>query len=284
MKETALLLGRDRSLVGILTESRSPAAEPAARPGVLLLNAGLVHHIGPNRLYVHLARRLADMGYVVLRFDFSGIGDSGPRRDMLPVAQSMVDETRQAMDCLEQVKGLREFILMGICAGAGVASQAAVADDRVTRAVLINPMLPGTRRVERMRRFHYYRRQALFNPRSWMRLLLMQSSYRDLWRMLRYEIGRRLFPEEALRDEPSQVIEHLRASFRTLKERDTRMLLIFAAGELGDQYFNEVVGPEYQTLKDQGYFTTTQLACADHLVTPLASQAQLLDIVTRWVA
>ncbi len=86
MKEHALLLGKDRSLVGILTEN-GDADFPGKNEltGVLLLNAGLIHHIGPSRIYVKIARMLASMGFIVLRFDFSGIGDSGPRKDKLPV-------------------------------------------------------------------------------------------------------------------------------------------------------------------------------------------------------
>jgi hypothetical protein len=72
MNEEAVLIGG--SLVGIL--SRPPAGVDPAMPGVLLLNAGRIHRVGPNRLYVAIARRLAAMGFAVCRFDLSGIGDS----------------------------------------------------------------------------------------------------------------------------------------------------------------------------------------------------------------
>ena len=66
MKEYAVLLGKDRSLVGILTENGdTDISEQKDLTGVLLLNAGLIHHIGPNRIYVKMARMLASMGFVV---------------------------------------------------------------------------------------------------------------------------------------------------------------------------------------------------------------------------
>src|SRR5262249_767876 len=56
----------------------TPTARPTGR-AILLLNAGAVSHVGPNRLYVALARRWAALGHVVLRVDNSGVGDSATR-------------------------------------------------------------------------------------------------------------------------------------------------------------------------------------------------------------
>ena len=63
-------------LVGVATLGRP---RPRFATALILLNAGLVHRMGPFRLYVQMARRLAAEGYAVLRFDQSGLGDS-PRR------------------------------------------------------------------------------------------------------------------------------------------------------------------------------------------------------------
>ena len=87
--EEPVLLGKSGSLAGIITDPPAHARE-ASRPAVILLNAGLVHRVGPGRLYVRLSRRLAAHGFVVVRFDLSGIGDSpfstekGSRPSRLP--------------------------------------------------------------------------------------------------------------------------------------------------------------------------------------------------------
>jgi len=99
LRERTLLFGDGKSLVGIITEP-PPSDEVLARPAVILLNAGLLHRIGPNRVHVRLARRLAEAGFVVMRFDYSGIGDSRPRTDDTPFARSALAETRQCMDVL----------------------------------------------------------------------------------------------------------------------------------------------------------------------------------------
>ena len=56
MTETAVLFGPRQTLVGVLTDPGAPA--PPDRPAIILLNAGRIHHVGPNRLHVKLARRL----------------------------------------------------------------------------------------------------------------------------------------------------------------------------------------------------------------------------------
>ncbi len=75
MKEEALRFGPNGSLIGIVTD---PSEEERGKnlPAFLLLNAGHLHRVGPNRHYVSIARKLSAMGFTVLRFDFSGIGDS----------------------------------------------------------------------------------------------------------------------------------------------------------------------------------------------------------------
>src|SRR5207302_190015 len=83
VNEQAVFLGQTNTLVGVVTDPGQPHGE-LPHTAFVFLNAGLVHHVGPNRLYVTAARRLAALGFVGLRFDFSGIGDSPVRADHLP--------------------------------------------------------------------------------------------------------------------------------------------------------------------------------------------------------
>src|SRR5690606_5770247 len=75
MNERALRFGDGERLGGVLALPDETLAADA--PCIILLTAGLLHRPGPYRAYVDLARRLADAGYPVLRFDLSGIGESG---------------------------------------------------------------------------------------------------------------------------------------------------------------------------------------------------------------
>src|SRR5262249_27402146 len=81
VRETPLFLPvageGSRSLFGIHTEPLDPPRGKRS-PMVLFLNAGAVHRVGPNRMYVDLARSWAEHGLTSLRLDLSGLGDSPP--------------------------------------------------------------------------------------------------------------------------------------------------------------------------------------------------------------
>jgi uncharacterized protein len=60
------------SLVGIIA-----APEAASRTGVLVVVGGPQYRVGSHRQFVLLSRALAEAGYAVMCFDYSGMGDSG---------------------------------------------------------------------------------------------------------------------------------------------------------------------------------------------------------------
>ncbi|HUR39650.1 MAG TPA: alpha/beta fold hydrolase, partial [Verrucomicrobiae bacterium] len=138
--ERVCRFGADAHLFGILSRT----SDDADKPAVLIFNGGAVHHVGPNRVYVTLARHLASMGFACLRFDLEGIGDSvlrKPGRENHPYPEHAIADARAAMDFLRERYGYRRFIAMGLCSGAHTAFHTALAleDDSIEELVLINP-------------------------------------------------------------------------------------------------------------------------------------------------
>lgn len=72
--ETPMFVG-PVGLFGILSE----VSERVTGPTVLFVSVANQHRIGPNRLWVDLARRWAGAGVRSFRFDLSGVGDSPVR-------------------------------------------------------------------------------------------------------------------------------------------------------------------------------------------------------------
>ncbi len=103
-------------LFGIVTEPGGTTRGPT----VVLVNEGNTHHIGQARIWVDLARRAAAAGFRVLRFDLSGIGDSGTR----PGQQAHVGRAPEAIeDVYEAMRAIRpddptDVVLVGFCSGA----------------------------------------------------------------------------------------------------------------------------------------------------------------------
>ncbi len=152
--EAAFSIGNEKPLIAITTVAPRRRAE-AGQPWIVLLNAGIIHRIGPNRLYVQLARRLASRGHAVLRFDLAGIGDSEPPTQVLSSWDSALADIRQVLDWLQQTRGAERFVLVGLCSGADQAIGYAGSDPRVCGAVLLDPSIPrtaGQRRRETMRK------------------------------------------------------------------------------------------------------------------------------------
>ena len=139
LQEEACLFGEDKHLFGVL----SHAGPSTDRPVVLLSNAGAIHHVGPNRLYVSLARELAAMGLATLRFDIESIGDSVVRadgRENYPYPANAMDDLRAALRFLKS-RGYRRFIVAGLCSGAHLGFHAGIEieDTRIEELVLVNP-------------------------------------------------------------------------------------------------------------------------------------------------
>src|SRR5262245_18911200 len=92
LRDEVVRFGSVEELVGILSHPAAPA-----QTAVLLLNAGVLHRIGPHRLHVTLARRLAELGFPALRLDLGGIGDSVASTEAPTFRESAVADTRLAI-------------------------------------------------------------------------------------------------------------------------------------------------------------------------------------------
>jgi len=141
MKERAIQFGPERRLLGIL--SLPPQPQPDA-PAVIIPNTGFEHRVGPNRLHVGLARACAEAGFVALRMDLSGLGDSGSPGAALPLDPT--EDLRHAMDELERIGLARGCVSLGLCSGGNDAHQFAKADGRVVAAAFIDHYLYPTAR------------------------------------------------------------------------------------------------------------------------------------------
>lgn len=110
-------------------------------PGVILCHGFMGNKIGQHRLFVKTARALANQGFSVLRFDYSGCGDStGDHADIS--LQSQILETKDAISFMDNhasvVKG--NLTVLGLSMGACVAALTASRDPRVNRLILWAPV------------------------------------------------------------------------------------------------------------------------------------------------
>ena len=278
MTEEAVLFGETNSLVGIVSEP-PPAGPAQASHAVILLNSGVVHRVGPGRIYVKLARALADNGFVVLRFDFSGIGDSAVRHDNLQFEKSAINETRAAMDHLEATRGIQHFILLGGCSGAAVSLDTACSDQRVAGTLLINfPVAAAPNEesnADNRSAAHYYWNFALFDPKSWNKLVTGRSNYRRLFRSLLLMVSRRLTFHAGATPECSQ----FQANLRRIADRGVSIAFLSSQGDPALHDLLEAGGRELRQLLALKKVVVETIYRADHTFSALQDQERLLEVV-----
>lgn len=134
-REHAVTFGRDGHLTGVVCE---PLHRRAGAPAVVVSNVGVNHHVGPYRVWVDLARALASLGFIVLRFDLSALGDSGPRLDGGDELARWDADTLDALELLAHRYGEETFALAGLCSGVDTAHTIAVGDPRVRAAIFLD--------------------------------------------------------------------------------------------------------------------------------------------------
>lgn len=136
MKEIALKIGNPTPLTAIVN---TPQELDSNKPAVLILNSGVMHHVGSCRLSVKIARQLARSNILSLRFDFSGIGDSENRSGTQSFHETSIAEITEVMNYLEKKRGIKKFIVYGLCSGADASYDIALVDPRIIAMVQIDP-------------------------------------------------------------------------------------------------------------------------------------------------
>ena len=277
MKEKTVLLGESKNLVAVVTKPLREF-EVQDRPAIILLNSGLLHRVGPNRVYVKLARELAEDGFIVLRFDLSGIGDSRVPNDGQTYDEStrVIKDIRDVMDYLSETKSVDKFILMGLCSGGSNAFRAACHDERVVGVNLIEGFaFPSTGY------FASSYSSSLLSPRSWWRLFTGES---EVWGLLRGLFKFHTSKQTRQLSENLQVPnkESLLTDFNKLLER--KVNLYFICTDTGAAYYNykTIFEEEFERLPAHQRPRLEIVKNTDHLFTLLQHQEMLTRLVRNW--
>ncbi len=132
--------------------------------GVILLNSGLLHRVGPSRLYVTLSRRLAELGFVAARIDVAGKGDT-PRRLTGDAKESLLLDYDQCCQAIQNQSGICSFILIGLCSGADDAFSIATERKNVAGMVMLDGYAARTWRY-----FLRHYSSRMFQLEPWLRI------------------------------------------------------------------------------------------------------------------
>ncbi len=269
MNETALVFGPSKSIAGVVA-SPTPGA-PARELGVVILNAGVLHRVGPARVHVSLARALQPRGFTSLRFDFSGIGDSPRRESATSFADLAVAEATEAMDFLSRSRGLHRFVLVGICSGADAALRIAQADPRVVAGALVDGYNIPTPSYVLLRA-----RRQLFKVRSWRRLLSGQS---ETLRAVRATAMIQQSAETSIIPTYSAFI----GGVQDLADRGTSLFLIYTAASAAFHRYKRGLRWRTAGWRSRGVVQVEHLEDTDHTFTLVRNQKNFVSLLAEWI-
>lgn len=239
-------------------------------PVVVMLNAGLLHRTEPYRLNVLAARRLAALGYVCVRVDISGKGDT-PLREGLINRESVALDWRHLREALDRQFGPRTLLVMGLCSGADNGIKLAAQDKAIRGLILLDAESP---------------RDAGFSQRQLLNKLLN----RHAWTRLPRSLLRRLRPAQTsgvqkpldLRDRPRP--DDLEACVKNLVGGHGRVLALFTSHATTNynqegQFARAVGNREFATLCTEHFWPDAQ-----HLYPVQAHRKRLLAAIETWAA
>jgi len=291
--EQVVNIGADSRLTALITRSAAASSQRA----IVLLSGGADRRIGPGRLYVRLAREWAAKGFVALRLDVSGIGDSPPPdgfEENVPYQAQALDDVDAAVRYLHETHRVSHCQLVGHCSGAYNAFRSAVAGAAVDAIVMINPLLylsVGDAAVDLIvkqtvvvQSVRGYRR----NLSNWSRWCALATDPAKVLRvlctvldMLHAKATRRL--RDTLRMLGVQFRDDLPTELLTLAKQNVQLRLVFADGEYGESLLWSLGGATVKRLLRSGKLTITASEGADHSYTLLQDRDELSRTLTTLV-
>jgi alpha-beta hydrolase superfamily lysophospholipase len=287
-RERAVRFGPGDRLFGILTE---PAGAAGSAPGLILLNTGCEYHVGPNRLYVPMAREWATRGHAVLRYDLGGIGDSAPppgaeENEVYPA--HALDDVREAIALFQREAPGRRIVVAGLCSGAWLAFLAAREGLPIDGIISVNPPLylrdgsSGSRRLAEYDELGRYQR-SLGDPAKWAKALRGRAAYGTFARLAAAHLGRKIASRVGTTF-AGRPLEGLARDLERIAERGITSLFMFSRGDGGLDYFRLYASPALRRLKVRERMRHVVVDGAGHTFRPRAAQRALRELLDEFVA
>lgn len=259
--ERAFRFGRAEHLIGIAGLPDVPAPV-----GVIVLNAGMVHRVGPFRLHVDLTRRLNAAGYATLRMDLSTLGDSGASPRAASRTEQVRGDVADAMALLKQHAGCERFVLIGLCAGAANSHAVAQTNHQVAGVVFLDGYVYRT----------FGQRARHYLPRL--------ASPKRVWRYVQRAITAVSRPREAMIFDVTvppraQVI----ADYTDMLVRRLKLYFIYSGG-ISD-FFNHArqFRECYGRIADDPGVRVDYLARTDHTYALAGDRHEVVERIAQWM-
>jgi len=298
--EAATISGRGGArMFGIVSR---PELAGAGQKALIILGK-----TAPGDVWRWLAESLARAGWIVLRFEPCGLGDSpGGNPDVdVPMLHyfrgvqegAYTEHVEDAIDWLSRTHGPDEIHLCGICANcssvlAAAASRRAVAGVILSTPAVLYVQLQPTLRAQHAESLVTGYGRRLFRPAAYINFLTGRSAYHDIWQSVGWVLGRpQVLARRALArfdrsPKPSHPHFNQRfwEAFRAVMERCTPVLALLAENDSDTvEFTRELKEPVIDRCREYREGCTVRvLAGADHSLVADNAREQMLAAVLEW--
>jgi alpha-beta hydrolase superfamily lysophospholipase len=285
--EVARYLDETHTLFGVVSQ---PAGGRPTR-AIVLLNAGGISHIGPSRLYVDLARRWAARGYLVLRFDQAGIGDSAPypgERENVIYSRSALRGIEDAVRFIGESYGISEHQALGLCSGAYHALKATVANIPFSTIAVVNPLVffwkpgmslayPPYQVAGESARY----KSAFLSAQKWKRVFTGKASIRDFAHVAARRVGQlgATIVRNVARSAGRPLPDDLGAELETIAALGVGLRFVFSTGDPGEDLLRLQGGWSVPRLMRQQRLRIRRIAGPNHAFTPAWTRSALTEVL-----
>jgi len=277
-------------------ETRPVGREPDPT-WLIFLTGRAVRHIGPNRIWVRLARELALKGYASLRLDGRSVGDSDGEGDgLMPneeyYQEHIYDDIENVME-LAVAQGAKQFLMTGICSGATASYQIAWRRRDVKAIVLLNLLQlrhdpeDDERAVVQQAMKFGLRKDLWLNPDSYRRLL--KGGLSPQMRKVIFSRAVLLAPLRKLRgllsrvkavgDEPNYIVK----GFNDLARKAVEIDVFLSQGDLSVNFLERHFGADLAKLSRER-IRVHRVHHTDHTIRALFAQERFFEILRAALA
>lgn len=272
-------------LTGIVATPDKP--ERAADTAVIIVVGGPQYRAGSHRQFVLLSRSLAAAGYLALRFDYRGMGDSGGE---LHDFEQVNDDIGAAVEAVQAAHpGIRRFVLWGLCDGASAALLYlnAARDARIAGLCLVNPWVRSELSQAKTQLKHYYLAR-LRQREFWLKLLsgkVATTALRELLQNIRIARAGTTASQGSAQAASDKRAPYQQQMAQGLADFPGSTLILLSTNDYTAKEFMDHASsdPTWSRAMKQTRVTIRHLEGADHTCSEPAAQADLVYSSIKWL-
>lgn len=254
---------------------------PVAAVGVIIIVGGPQYRAGSHRQFVLLSRAVAAAGFLALRFDYRGMGDStGEPRDFLQVTPDVAS----AIDAMQRHAPLvQKVVLWGLCDGASAALlyYHDTRDPRIIGLCLLNPWVRSATSLARAHVKHYYA-DRLRQKEFWIKLIsgkVAGAALAGLWHNLVLAVHR---SDHSKTSAATPFQNRMAIAWRNF---GGSTLVLLSDGDYTAREFTDFTKtqPAWAGLFDRPSVSQALVADADHTFSSNHARAKVESLSLQWL-